>query len=192
VLLTAGCPSSIYDTNSLSLATISAIADDDELTASEKRTQLEALELEPLIINALLIEERLANQFGGDIDSVTDKVVGGRYTELTPDEVQIFSDAANTVKSSLSSSLTDTEAQALVDFFNANNLNTATDVEVYIDDATNEIPANVPDNVLRELFVDFDPADLPTTFEEPEPDADSGTEPDALSPGGGGSITFPP
>lgn len=104
-------------------------------------------------------ESRTANQGGGSLLTAGAKVAGGNISNLTPDEIQIVMDKAIELKPSLAiSPLSDTEAQAVVDFFQANNLNTLDDVVSLIQAAENDpsavvIPASV-EAVLAELLAE--------------------------------------
>ena len=115
------------------------------------------LGFDPIAINALLIDERLANQFGGDLRTAYTKVTGGRFDLLTPDEVQVFGDEASAVSTSgLDVAIKDDQAQAIVSFFQSNNIRTPTDLSNYLADPQNVVPTAIPSNVLTPLFVDFD------------------------------------
>ena len=138
---------------------IDPILADNALSAQEKRTQLETLGLAPLVINALLQNVRTGNQFGGDLRSAYEKVVADRLDELTPDEVQIYGDEAQEVgDSSEDLEFTDTEAQAIVSFFQDNGISTQDELSTFLDDPAQVagIPGAVPVEALTELFVEFD------------------------------------
>jgi hypothetical protein len=164
LLLVVGCPAEDYQNAvSTTLDAINRIRNDTSLTAQEMRTQLADLGLDSSTINALLKSQRLGNQFGGDLRTAYEKVVGGQLSSLTPDEVQIYGDEATTVvndSTTLSVAYTDTEAQAVLDFFVQNQINTVQELSAYLNDSSNTVPATIPSGTLQGLFVDFDPSKL--------------------------------
>jgi len=155
--LVGGCPPENYENMApATLTDINKIRNDDDLTARQKRTQLEALGLSPLIVNALLQSERLANQYGGDLRTAYTKVIEPDYQSLTPDEIQIYGDGASSVDTTLTIALTDEEAQAVYDFFEDEDISSPQDLGAFLDDTTNTVPSTIPSGVLRSLFVNFD------------------------------------
>jgi hypothetical protein len=156
--LLAGCHASMVDALPPQSDAVDRIRNDSTLTPQQQRTELEKLGISPLVINALLISERTANQFGGDLRTAYDKVTGGQLGELTPDEVQIFGDEASVVDTTLSFSLADAEAQAIVTFFQDNGIATKSELLNLLDDPAQAVLISrvIPDNALRNLFVDFD------------------------------------
>ncbi len=164
----SGCvpPPHFPDAASVTLQEINQITSNTNLTVQEQRTQLAALGLDSSTIDALLQSQRLGNQGGGDLRSAYDKITGGQMTTLTPDEVQIYGDSATTADTTgqLHVSLTDPEAQAIVDFFQAQNLNTRDQLSNYLKNANNPVPDTIPAGVLNSLFVTFDPALLLPTL----------------------------
>jgi len=136
------------------IQSVNRIRDDDSLSPQEMRDQLEALGIDPVVVNGLLRAERTQNQFGGDLRSAFEKVSAGRFTELTPDEVQVYGDATGVT------SYTDTEAQLIVDFFGENDINTADGLKGFLDDPANALPPGIDETNLRGVFVDFDPVDV--------------------------------
>lgn len=157
-LLAAGCGRSDFpNAFPTTLEEVDRIVDDEDLTAQEKREALEELGITPSVINALLADERTGNQFGGDLSSAHDKVSGGRFSELTPDEVQLFADAAREIEDGPNFDLEDAEAQAIVTFFVENGVNTADELEAVLDNQGIELPDEAPEGVFQELFIDFDP-----------------------------------
>ena len=160
LLSVGGCPPEIF-TNMLpaTLEEINDVRGDSSLSAQEKRTQLEALGVTPLTINALLSSERLGNQYGGDLETAYAKLIAPNLRALTPDEVQVFGDEATAAVDDdtvLSVALTDAEALAITTFFDDNGLLTPAQLEAYLDDTANTVPDTIPDDVLQGLFVDFD------------------------------------
>lgn len=160
-VLVGGCPPESYDNLApATLRAINRIVDDNDLTPQEKRTELEALGLSPMTVNVLLQEERLANQFGGDLRTAYVKVTTPDYRALTPDEIQLYGDEASEVDTTLEVELTDKEAQAIAQFFDDEEISSPEDLEAFLEDSDNEVPEVIPDGVLRSLFVDFDPTRL--------------------------------
>jgi hypothetical protein len=159
VVLLGGCPPENYDgLADATLAQVSAIVADTSLRPYEQRDALAALGFSPVTINGLLTGVRLGNQFGGNLRTAYDKVTGEQLDTLTPDEVQIWGVTATNVGEDLDyDSLTDAQAQAMSDFLADNALSTPEKLEAYLDDETNYVPAAIPDDSLRDLFVDFDP-----------------------------------
>jgi hypothetical protein len=158
-----GCAYTISDFEQALPATleeVTRISEDTDLTGQQKRDALEQLGFPPLIIDVLLIEERTANQSGGDLRSAWEKVSDERFDELTPDEVQLYADAANEVDQRLPFDLTDEAAQAIVDLFEEHNIATQDDLQAFLDDPNSEIPSSIPNNALQDVFIDFDPSQL--------------------------------
>ncbi len=151
-----GCPPENFD-NVLPITQgdVNRILNREGLSAQEMRAELATFGVSPRTINALLADERLGNQYGGDLRSAYTQVVEPDLTALTPDEVQIYGDEASAVDEAddLDVTLSDAEAQAVVDFFVSNNLSSPADVE---QELQNGEPAGVPDGMIRALFVDFD------------------------------------
>ncbi|TWT41250.1 hypothetical protein RAS1_39440 [Phycisphaerae bacterium RAS1] len=159
----AGCPPEDYATLlPTTVEEIEFIRTNAALSASVKRERLAELGLGPLEINAILRDERLGNQLGGELRTAFDKITGGSLSTLTPDEVQVYGDEAADVDDALNLALTDVEAQAIVDTFRLNNLATVTQLGAFLDDPLNAalIPSDVPDGALQSLFIDFDPQRL--------------------------------
>lgn len=129
------------------------IQTDDSLTAQEKRDALAGFGLDEVTINALLRTERTGNQFGGTLTSAWELVNAGRLADLTPDEVQLYGDAAE-------QAFDDDEAQAIVDLFNEAQLNTADELADFLDNPVNEVDSVIDVDELRAAFIDTDPADL--------------------------------
>jgi hypothetical protein len=121
------------------------------------RTQLEDLGLDPSTINGLLQDKPLGNQFGGDLRTLYAKLTAPSFTELTPDELQIFASTASSVDDTLDADLNDEEAQAVVTLFKTYDLNSPEDLDAFLGDPANVVPPVIPDGVLRSLFIDFDP-----------------------------------
>ena len=151
ITLAAGCGQTEYPAAlNATLEQVDQIRDpnDDVLTPPEKRDALAAYGIDPVTINGLLQGERLANQFGGDLSSAYEKVANDRLPDLTPDELQYYADATDTT------TYGDAEAQAIVDFFVANEINSLSDVEDFITDPTKVLPSDIDETNLRSVFVD--------------------------------------
>lgn len=98
---------------------------------------------------APVVPERTSNQGGGTILSATGKMVGGRMTQLTPDEVQIVADQINDLNPQVNLTLDDDQAQAIVDFLAQNGINS-------FDDFQNLEPGAVqPPQGVAPLFENF-------------------------------------
>lgn len=140
-----------------SLQQVEDIRDDEDLTVVEKRAELALLGLDDVTINAVLVDERTGNQFGGDLRTAYDKITGGRLDTLTPDEVQIYADAASEATEDFNFDLEDNEAAAVVRLLSENELRTTGDLNVYLADGTNPVPSEIPEDFLQNVLVDFDP-----------------------------------
>lgn len=158
-LLGCGLQDGPYDTPT-SIEVANRIVGDDDLSPQEKREQLRDMGFDDLAINALLRDETNGNQFGGDLSSAFNKVSGGRFTELTPDEVQIYAEAVGTADPNSSFNISDAAAQQAVTLFVDNNLNTAGELEAFLGDPANEVPGEIPDGALEAIFVEFDPNEV--------------------------------
>jgi hypothetical protein len=159
VTLAIGCEiSSFPNSVPASLEDVNTIRNDAELTAAEKRTGLQRLGIDAITINAILTDDRTGNQFGGDLESAHAKVVGQRLNDLTPDEVQIYADAASEEDSSFSFEITDQEAAATVNLLVENNIDSTDAISTFINDSSNVIPQVIPENFLNNVFLDFDPS----------------------------------
>lgn len=160
VLLLGGCPPERFPDSLPPLQDdVNSVISGDG-TAQEKREALEDLGLTPLVINALLVNEETGNQYGGDLRTAYDKIVGDRFTDLTPDEIQIYANAAEDVDESLDVAVTDAEAQAILDLFAAEDIDSANELNTYLLEPANEVPGDIPNDVLQQLFVDFNPASV--------------------------------
>lgn len=144
----AGC-GAVHFTSELplDLPALNDIRTNDSLTPQEKRDALSALGIAPEIINALLIDERLANQFGGTLTTAYNKVVGDQLTALTPDEVQLYGDATAVT------TYEDAEAQAISDFFVQNGLLSTDDLSAYLDSPTADLPSSIDEANLTGVFI---------------------------------------
>ncbi len=155
-----GCQPEDFDSAVPTTVTdVNRIVNNTSLTAAEKRARLAELGLSPLTINAILRSERTANQFGGDLRSAYDKVKGNQLNRLTPDEVQIYGDAASSADPNISVNLTDEEAQFMADFFADFGIRSRPELGAFLDEG-NLPPGDVDASVYRSVFVDFDPDTL--------------------------------
>jgi hypothetical protein len=149
MLLAAGCGQTEFPAGlDATLEQVDRIRNDDALEPQEKRDALAALGIDPIIINGLLQAVRLANQFGGDLSSAFDKVSTNRLSEMTPDEVQYYADATDVT------TYGDAEAQAIVDFFKDNSVDSRGGLEKLLDESATEVPAAIDETNLRDVFVE--------------------------------------
>lgn len=156
--LPGGCPRENYaDLAPTDLAAVNRIINGD-LEGNDRREALAELGLSPLMINAVLRSEGLLNQFGGTRRTAYEKVAGDRLLDLTPDEVQIYANSVNQIDTDIAYTLTDSQAQDIVTFFNDYGIRTRAALESFLDTPGSEVPDTIPDGALRDLFVDFDPA----------------------------------
>lgn len=151
---------------------IEAVRDDASLTLQERRLRLAEMGLSEVVINVVMIEQRLANQFGGDLRTALNKITSDRLHELTPDELQYYADAASGQGGAPLFDISDDEAQAIVDLLVMNDLHSADDVTDFLRDNP-ELPEDITRQLLEDLLVEVDPLtlvdDLPNV---PEPDDD--------------------
>jgi hypothetical protein len=152
-----GCGQTVYD-DALppTLEQVDEIRDSGTLEPQEKREALAAFGLDPVTINGLLQGETLANQFGGTLSTAYAKVSHELnaedqqpygWSDLTPDEVQYYGDATDVT------TYADVEAQAIVDFFNDENVDTVEDLEAFLEDPATELPAEIDEVNLEEVFI---------------------------------------
>ncbi len=161
LFLLTGCPTENFPEQLTPDETqVNQIVNNDALSAQEKRRLLGDLGIPPTTINFFLDDERTGNQFGGDLRTAFTKVNESVFTRLTPDEIQIYADAASAVDGPLNITLSDEQAQNIVIFFGDNFINTAAQLEAFLDDPANAgaLPGQVSENNLRDLFVEFDPS----------------------------------
>lgn len=137
----------------LTLDELEQIRDDTDLTAQEKRDKLAELGIDDVLANGILRNERLGNQFGGTLSSAWQKVKDGQLSTMTPDEVQLYGDAATVVFS-------DDAAQSAVNLFRGANINTSDALAAYLDDPANELDPDLDEANLRTAFIDTSPDDL--------------------------------
>jgi hypothetical protein len=81
---------------------------------------------------------RTTNQGGGTVITAAGKVVGGQMTTLTPDEIQIVSDAISDLSPNVSLFIGDDEAAVAVDFLRANDLNSIEDIAAFAEEVAND------------------------------------------------------
>ena len=124
-----------------------------ELTPQERRDQLVSLGVDDVTINGLMENVRLGNQFGGTLATARAKVLDGNFTALTPDEVQFYGDATG------SGSFSDAEADDIQRFLVQEQLDTAEELQDWLDDSGNELPTGIDQGELVAVFIDADPDD---------------------------------
>lgn len=148
LLMAAGCGANHF-TSELPIDPqgLEDITDNGALSPQEKRDALAALGIEPEVINALLIDERLANQFGGTLTTAYNKVVDGRLAAMTADEVQLYGDATAVT------TYDDEEALAIVSFFVKDDLQSTDDLSAYLDSPAADLPAAIDETNLRSVFL---------------------------------------
>jgi hypothetical protein len=152
-----GCEvSSFPNTIPASLVDVNTIRNDAELSSAEKRAELAQLGVDEVTINAILALDRTGNQFGGDLESAFEKVTGGRLNDLTPDEVQIYSDAASDEATDVEFDITDEEAAATVNLFVENDIDSSDALSTFLNDSNSEISSDIPEDFLENVFLDFD------------------------------------
>jgi hypothetical protein len=158
----SACTAPIEEALSFTLGEVTRIVDSEDLSAVQKRAALEALGVPPNVINALLSDQRLVNQFGGDLRSAYDKVVGDRLDALTPDEVQLYADAASEAGAGINLTLTDVQAQAMVDLFQRSHLSSRDQLLAFLEDPAQAatLSPDIPENALNDLFITLDPAEI--------------------------------
>lgn len=137
---------------------VDEIRNDAGLSSQEKREALAELGIDDVTINGLLQGERLGNQFGGDLVSAFEKITGDRYSDLTPDELQVYGDATGLTNYS------DAVAQEIADFFVEEGINSSDELEAALDDPETVLPQALVEDNLRDIFVEFDPDDVLATL----------------------------
>lgn len=147
-VLVAGCGQNFFP-ESLPLLSdvLDGIVNDGSLDPQEKRDKLAAYGIDDVTINTLLRDERLANQFGGDLTSAMDKVENSRFATLTPDEVQYFGDATDLT------TYADAEALAITELFQDESINSSDDLQAFLDDPATELPTAIDETNLKEVFI---------------------------------------
>ncbi len=157
VMVGAGCGQPCYpDALDVTFEQVDLIRNSDTLEPQEMRDALAEYGLDPVTINGLLREIRLANQFGAEysppLRCAYDKVTGNQLSSMTPDEVQYYGDATDQV------TLEDAEAQAIVDLFQdlfpEDSADWQTELEEFLDDPASELPDGIDELNLRSVFVD--------------------------------------
>ncbi|MBP7747122.1 MAG: hypothetical protein KA383_13435 [Phycisphaerae bacterium] len=152
-----GCPPEDYpDFAPVTLKEIDLVRNDATLTPQEQRVALAELGLSSATIDVLLKDKSLANQGGGDLRTAYTKLVAPDFLALTPDEIQIFASTASSVDDDLSYTLTDVQARAIVDFFNDYDMGSPEALAAFLEDTPDAVPGTIPDDVLQDLFIDFD------------------------------------
>lgn len=154
LILTLACGLAQFPAGISDLEAVDRIRNDEDLTPLEARAALADLGFDEISINALLRDVRLGNQFGGDLASAFMKVDGEMLGAMTPDEIQAYGDAT------AATTYSDAEAQEIADLFSQTPLNTAAEIEAFLDDPASELPPGIDEQNLRAVFIDFDPQDV--------------------------------
>lgn len=155
VLLAAGCGQTYYpDALDVTLEEVDKIRNSSTLEPEDMRDELAEYGIDEVTMNGLLADVRLANQFGGDLFSAYDKVVDGQMSEMTPDEVQFYGDATDVT------TYEDDEAQLIVDLFQEYDINTQSDLEDFLEDEDSDLPADIDEDNLQEVFIDTSTDDV--------------------------------
>lgn len=147
-ILATGCGQTYFpDALPISQEKVNEIRNSTTLKPQEMRDLLAAYDIDEVTINGLLSTVRLANQFGGNLESAYNKVVGGRMAEMTPDEVQYYGDATE------ETTFSDKEALAIVKLFKDNDIDTIAELTTYLDDNADQLPDDVDEDNLRNVFI---------------------------------------
>ncbi len=155
MLLGAGCGQYFFPAAlGATLAQVDEVRNSSTLQPQEMRDELADYGIDSVTINGLLVDIRLANQFGGDLSSAYNKVVEDRLSEMTPDEVQYYGDATAVTTYS------DAEAQAIVNLFGDNDIDSQTELEEWLDHPANELPPEIDEADLRAVFIDTSTDDV--------------------------------
>ncbi len=157
--LVGGCNGPLSDSLPTTLIQVNAILTDSTLSGEVKRARLAELGFTPAQIDTFLTNERTANQGGGNLRTAYDKVVNSQLNQLTPDEIQLYADAAKVADSTISFTLSDQNAQAIADLFQSNAIASKDQLSAFLDDPAEAvtIPSTVPDGSLKAVFVTLDP-----------------------------------
>jgi len=159
VMLAVGCGQTESGTAlDATLEQVDRIRNDDSLDPQEKRDALAAFGIDPVIINGLLNAVRLANQDGARLEvgstihtglaAAIYKVANDQLDRMTPDEVQYYGDATEVA------TYDDAEAQAIVDFFGDNQIDSRNRLEELLDTAAIEVPPAIDETNLRDVFIE--------------------------------------
>ncbi len=147
-LVLAGCGQTEFpNAFDVILQDVDDVINNGSLDPQQKRNVLASWGIDEVTINGLLRDERLANQFGGSLESAIGKVSGGQMSTLTPDEVQYYGDASDVT------TYPDDEAQAIVDFFERYGIDTPDDLTAFLGDPANELPEEIDQTNLEEVFI---------------------------------------
>jgi hypothetical protein len=157
VLLAASCGQDYFpDALDATLTQVDEVRNSDTLEPQEMRDELADYGIDPVTINGLLVGIRLANQFGGDLSSAHEKVDDNKLSQMTPDEVQFYADATEQTPEELS----DAEALAIAELFRGNDIDSQTELEEWLDNSANELPAEIDEDNLRGVFIDTSTDDV--------------------------------
>lgn len=101
-----------------------------------------------LFTGCFATDERTQNQGGSDPIQATTKLLSDQLGTMNPDDVQVLADLTTQIGGTALPQVTDVQAQAVIDFMKANNINTIEDVQKKIDQAqTNPNSIVIPDDV---------------------------------------------
>ncbi|MFO0838609.1 MAG: hypothetical protein U1D55_08760 [Phycisphaerae bacterium] len=157
----AGCGANNLPADfTLTTVDVDRIVNDSTLTGAEKRDQLRAAGFSDTLINGLLRGDRTANQFGGTLRTAIEKVRDGQFAALTPDEVQLYGDAGAATGGPFTGSISDEAAAAVTQLFANQQFADKDQIKAFLDDPANEVSSAIPNNLLRQLFVDESPDDV--------------------------------
>ncbi len=95
---------------------------------------------------------RTGNQGGGTIVTATAKLASGQLGALTPDEIQILTDAAIRLSGVNVPPVTDEQAAAVVKFLSDNNVETLDDLKALIEQAEQDPTSIVISDEVREVI----------------------------------------
>lgn len=155
LLAPSGCGQTNFDAAlPLTLEEVDEIRNNENLEPQEKRDLFASFGISETTINGLLAEERLANQFGGDLQSAFDKVVGDALSTLTPDEVQVYGDATAVT------TYEDEQALAIAGFFADNNIGSPEDLRSALDAPATQVPDAIDVSDMEAVFIDTDPDEV--------------------------------
>ena len=147
-VLFVGCTQTFYpDALGVSQERVNEIRNSETLEPQEMRQLLAEYDIDEVTINGLLATVRLANQYGGDLQSAYDKVVDGQMSQMTPDEVQFYGDATD------QTTYEDAEAYAIVNFFIDNDIDTIDELTDFLDDHEDLVPDEIDVTNLRSVFI---------------------------------------
>jgi len=145
----AGAVAELFSENDIrSFAELEALA--DAIVKSPESVSV------PATLATLFVADRTANQGGGTVLSAIGKIEGGALTELTADEVQIMTDLLIGVLPGADRTLTDAEADGVVAFLQAHNIQTLDEAKNLVDLAKDDPDAFENPQALEQLLADLE------------------------------------